>query len=85
MTATLRILGTGCRPCVILDRVTRAAVTDLALDTTVEKVEDYQTIMDYGVMTNPALVVDDQVVLAGRVPTPTAFRQLLTETTQPQP
>ena len=43
-----------------------------------EKVEDYPTITGYGVMTTPALVIDEQVVLAGRVPTPTALRELLT-------
>ncbi|MGB8019603.1 MAG: thioredoxin family protein [Candidatus Nanopelagicales bacterium] len=85
MTTIIKVLGPGCRNCVTLDRVTREAVAELGLDATIEKVEDYQTIMDYGVMTTPALVVDDQVVLAGRVPTPTALRQLLTATTQPQP
>lgn len=77
MTLTIKVLGTGCRNCVVLDRVTREAVAALSLDATVEKVEDYQTITDYGVMTTPALVIDEQVVLAGRVPTPTALRQIL--------
>ncbi len=85
MTTIIKVLGPGCRNCVTLDRVTREAVADLGLDATVENVEDYQTIMDYGVMTTPALVVDDQVVLAGRVPTPTALRQLLSATSQPRP
>ena len=79
MTMTIKILGTGCRNCVILDRVTREAVTALALDATVEKVEDYQAIMDYSVMTTPALVIDDRVLLAGRVPSPSALRQLLVD------
>jgi small redox-active disulfide protein 2 len=78
MTMTIKILGTGCRNCVTLDRVTREAVIALALDASVEKVEDYPTITAYGVMTTPALVIDEQVVLAGRVPTPTALRELLT-------
>ena len=77
MTMTIKILGTGCRNCVILDRVTREAVTALALDASVGQVEDYQAIMDSGMMTTPALVIDDHVLLAGRVPTPTALRQLL--------
>ena len=85
MTTIIKVLGPGCRNCVTLDRVTRQAVSDLGLDATVEKVEDYQTILDYGVMTTPALVVDDQVVLSGRVPTPTALRQLLTATAPSQP
>lgn len=81
MTLAIKVLGPGCRNCVILDRVVREAVADLSLDATVEKVEDYQAIMDYSVMTTPALVIDDRVVLAGRVPTPRALRQLLRELT----
>lgn len=77
MTMTIKILGTGCRNCVVLDRVTREAVAALKLDATVEKVEDYPTITGYGGMTTPALVIDERVALAGRVPTPTALRQLL--------
>jgi small redox-active disulfide protein 2 len=76
MTMSIKILGPGCRNCVTLDRVTREAVMALALDATVEKVEDYQAIMDYSVMTTPALVIDDRVLLAGRVPSPSALRQL---------
>jgi small redox-active disulfide protein 2 len=79
MTMTIKVLGPGCRNCVILDRVTRDAVADLGLDATVAKVEDYQAIMDRGVMSTPALVIDDQVVLAGRVPTPSVLRQLLAD------
>lgn len=78
MTMTIKVLGPGCRNCVILDRVTREAVAALALDATVEKVEDYPSITEYGVMSTPALVIDEPVVLAGRVPTPTALRELLT-------
>lgn len=85
MTTVIKVLGPGCRNCVILDRVTREAVADLGLDASVEKVEDYQTIIEFGVMTTPALVVDEQVVLAGRVPTLTALRHPLTAATQPQP
>ncbi|MCU0278240.1 MAG: thioredoxin family protein [Candidatus Nanopelagicales bacterium] len=79
MTMTIKVLGPGCRNCVILDRVTREAVADLGLDATVAKVEDYQAIMDYSVMTTPALVIDDRVVLAGRVPNPSQLRQLLAD------
>jgi small redox-active disulfide protein 2 len=79
MTMVIKVLGSGCRNCVILDRVVREAVADLGLDASVEKVEDYQAIMDYSVMTTPALVIDDQVILAGRVPTPRALRTILTD------
>ena len=73
----IKILGPGCTNCVNLERVTRQAVADLGLDAQFEKVTDYPAIMGYGVMSTPGLVVDDKVVVAGRVPTPAKVRELL--------
>jgi small redox-active disulfide protein 2 len=64
----IKVLGPGCNNCVNLERVTREAVADLGLDATIEKVEDFPAIVGYGVMSTPALVVDEQVVVSGRVP-----------------
>lgn len=73
----IKILGPGCANCVNLERVTREAVTILGLDAHIEKVTDYAAIAGYGVMRTPALVVDEQVVLSGRVPTAAQVRELL--------
>ena len=73
----IKILGPGCANCVNLERVTREAVTTLDLDAHIEKVTDYAAIVGYGVMRTPALVVDEQVVLSGRVPTAAQVRELL--------
>ena len=73
----IKILGPGCNNCVNLERVTRQAVADLGLDAQIEKVTDYAEIMGYGVMSTPGLVVDDKVLVAGRVPTPAKVRELL--------
>ena len=43
-----------------------------------EKVTDFPTIVGYGVMSTPALVVDERVVVSGRVPSPAEVRELLT-------
>ena len=72
------MLGPGCTNCKNLERVTREAVDALGLDATIEKVADYPTIAGYGVMSTPALVIDEKVVLSGRVPTPAQVRDLLT-------
>jgi hypothetical protein len=48
------------------------------MDATVEKVEDYAAIAGYGVMATPGLVVDDRVLVSGRVPQPAKIRELLT-------
>lgn len=63
----IKILGTGCDKCKKLEANTREAVKALGLDATVEKVEDFKAIMAYGVMQTPALVVDEQVKVIGRV------------------
>jgi len=73
----IKVLGTGCTNCKNLERVTREAVDALGLDATIEKVEDYVAIMGYGVMSTPALVVDEQVLVSGRVPKAAEVRELL--------
>jgi len=73
----IKVLGPGCTNCKNLERVTREAVDALGLTATIEKVEDYPTIVGYGVMSTPALVLDETVVLSGRVPRPAELRELL--------
>ena len=73
----IKILGPGCANCATLERVTREAIDGLGLDATVEKVTDYGEIASYGIMRTPGLVVDDEVVLAGLLPTAARVRELL--------
>ncbi len=74
----IKVLGPGCRNCKNLERVTKEAVTELGVEATVEKVEDYPTIVGYGVMSTPALVIDEKLVLSGRVPGTAEVRELIT-------
>jgi len=64
----IKVLGSGCAKCKTLEKVTLEAVQELNLDATIEKIEDIQKIVEYGVMFTPALVVDGEVVVKGRVP-----------------
>jgi small redox-active disulfide protein 2 len=73
----IKVLGSGCANCVNLEKATRQAVADLGIDATIEKVTDYPTILGYGLMSTPGLVVDERVVLAGRVPKAAEIRDLL--------
>jgi small redox-active disulfide protein 2 len=73
----IKVLGPGCTNCKNLERATREAVAALGIDATIEKVEDYPTIMGYGVMSTPALVVDEKLVLSGRVPRAAEVKDLL--------
>lgn len=73
----VKVLGPGCRNCIALEQATKEAIDRLGLDATVEKVTDVAAIAGYGVMATPALVVDERVVSAGRVLTPTRIGELL--------
>ncbi|MHB9861883.1 thioredoxin family protein [Streptomyces sp. YIM S03343] len=74
----IKVLGPGCANCQTLEHHTREAVQELGLDATVEKVTDYAAIAGYGIMRTPGLVVDDKVLVSGRVPTTAQIRELLT-------
>ncbi len=73
----VKILGSGCANCVNLEKATRQAVEELGLQATFEKVTDYADIAAYGIMRTPGLVVDEQVLLSGRVPTSGQVKDLL--------
>ena len=73
----IKILGTGCTSCKNLERNTRAAVEEMDVEATVEKVENIMDIMKYNVLRTPALVVDEKVVVMGRVPNVTEIKKLL--------
>jgi small redox-active disulfide protein 2 len=73
----IKVLGPGCANCVNLEKNTRDALASLGLEATVEKVTDYADIAGYGIMRTPGLVVDEQVVLSGRVAKPAEIAQLL--------
>lgn len=64
----IKILGSGCPNCIRLEKHTREAVKELGIDAEIEAVKDIQAIMSYGVMSTPALVVDDVVKFSGRLP-----------------
>lgn len=63
----IKVLGTGCTNCKKLESHANQAVKELGIDAQVIKVEDVQTIIGYGVMKTPALVVDEVVKVMGRV------------------
>ena len=73
----IKILGSGCDNCRRLEAATREAVDRLGVAATYEKVTDAAEIASWGVMRTPALVVDDEVVLSGRVPTSDVVEELL--------
>lgn len=65
----IKILGTGCAKCKKVEAIVKEVITKHKLDATVEKVEDLTQIMSYNIMSTPAVVVDEQVKIYGKVPT----------------
>lgn len=64
----VKVLGTGCANCRNTVQLVEAVARERGIDIVVEKVEDMQAIIGYGVMRTPAVVVDGKVVHAGGVP-----------------
>lgn len=81
----IKILGPGCANCAALDHATRAALAQLGWRADVEHVTDYADIAGYGVLSTPALVVDEQVLLSGRVPRAGQIADLLATHARQQP
>lgn len=75
----IKILGTGCSKCKTLEQLTRKVVEKNGIDATVTKVEDIMEIMKYNIIATPALVIDEKVVVKGRVPSEAELKQLLTK------
>ncbi|MDD4588685.1 MAG: thioredoxin family protein [Heliobacteriaceae bacterium] len=64
----IEVLGTGCAKCTQLEKDVRKALAELGVAADVSKVQDIKKIMAYKVMFTPALVIDGEVKIAGRLP-----------------
>lgn len=73
----IQILGTGCPKCQKLAQAAEDAAREMGLEFEIEKVTDIEDIMEFGVMMTPALVVDGQVKVVGRVPANQDLKKLL--------
>jgi len=73
----IAILGTGCPKCRETAKIVRQAVEQADIRATIEKVEDLQEIMKYRVMMTPAVAIDGQVRISGKVPTVDEVKALL--------
>jgi len=77
MKTRLQILGTGCPKCRMLAEHAEKAARALGLEVEIEKVTDLERIVELGVVATPALVVDGQVKVSGRVPTVRRLQEIL--------
>jgi small redox-active disulfide protein 2 len=73
----IKVLGPGCRNCRRLADHVDQALASAGISATVEKIEDIERLVSFGVTSTPALMVDGEVVMAGRVPAPSQIVELL--------
>jgi small redox-active disulfide protein 2 len=77
---TIKVLGTGCPKCQTLTTTVKNFVEQHQIkDVQIEKVEDIMKIMEYNVMTTPALVINEVVKTKGRIPSEQELSELLLE------
>ena len=75
----IQILGTGCAKCKALTENVSRAVSELGIEAEIVKVTEIREIMQFNVLTTPALVIDGQVKAAGRIVAPDEIKRLLVE------
>ncbi len=75
----IKILGTGCPKCKTLEKMTREVVEQNGFNATITKVEDIMDIMQYNILSTPALVVNEKVEIKGRVPSAEEIKQVLSK------
>lgn len=73
----IKILGPGCAKCKSAYAVVGKVVKESGLDIAVTKVDDIAEMMSYNIMSTPAIVVDEKVVMKGKVPSESEVRSLL--------
>ena len=81
----VKVLGPGCNNCKRLEQTAKQALEALDVEATIVKVTDYAKIMEYPILSTPGLVINEKLVVAGRVPSQAEVMTLLTNALAEQP
>ncbi|HBL36446.1 MAG TPA: thioredoxin family protein [Firmicutes bacterium] len=79
---SIKILGSGCKNCITLTENTKLALAEMGLRANIEKITDLAAITGYGVMSTPALVIDEKVVSYGKVLKPKEIVKIIVKVRQ---
>ncbi|MCJ7449283.1 MAG: thioredoxin family protein [Bacteroidales bacterium] len=74
----IKILGPGCVRCKTLEKLVINTLAELDIAANVSKVEDIMKIMEYRIMHTPGLVINEKVIVSGRIPSPAEMKEILT-------
>jgi small redox-active disulfide protein 2 len=73
----IKVLGPGCAKCQSLEKTVKEVVSALKLDIKVEEVKDMKKIMQYPILMTPGLVINEKVVMSGKVPSKAEVERLI--------
>ncbi len=73
----IKILGSCCSKCDTLKNLTETALKELSIEAAVEKITDIEKIISYSVLSLPALVINEKVIIAGKVPAISELKDIL--------
>ncbi len=79
MSLDIKVLGPGCAKCKTLERITHEVVNENKVDATVTKVDDIVEIMQYNIISTPALVINGKVVVKGKIPSREEIKKYIDE------
>ena len=74
----IKVLGSGCANCKRLEQITRKVISELGIEAEILKITDYAEISEYPILSTPGLVINDQVMSSGRIPSSTEVTAWLT-------
>ncbi len=73
----IKVLGPGCAKCQSLEKTVKEVVAALKLDIQVEEIKDIKEIMQYPILMTPGLVINEKVVMSGKVPSKAEVKRLI--------
>ena len=79
LSMQIKVLGPGCPNCETLQARTEEAVRKAGIDVTITKVADYDDMLFYGILRTPGLVIDEKLVVSGRLPTVDEITKLIAD------
>jgi small redox-active disulfide protein 2 len=73
----IKVLGPGCARCHATDKLVREVVKELGINANVEYIQDMKKILEYPILTTPGLVINEEVVCSGRVPSKAEITKMI--------